>query len=548
MAETTYLGNPNLKKANVQQEWTKKELLEYQRCAEDPLYFIQNYVKIVSLDEGLIPFKMYPFQKEMVGTFHNNRFTICKLPRQSGKSTVMVSYLLHYALFNPSVNIAILANKAATARDLLGRLQLAYEHLPQWLQQGVMSWNKGSLELENGSKILASSTSASAVRGGSYNIIFLDEFAYVPSNVAEQFFSSVYPTISSGKSTKVMIVSTPHGMNMFYKIWTEAEEQRNSYIPIEVHWSEVPGRDEKWKKETISNTSEQQFNTEFECEFLGSIDTLISPSTLRRLTYRKPLQSNAGLDVYEQPKEGNTYLLTADVARGTSNDYSAYIVFDVTQVPYRMVAKYRDNEIKPLIFPQKIYQVARAYNQAFVLIEVNDIGEQVANAMQFDMEYDNMIMASMRGRAGQVLGGGFSGGRAQLGVRTTKAVKKIGCSNLKQMIEDNKLIVEDFDTINELSTFIVKGSSFEADSGCNDDMVACLFIFGWCTDQTYFKELTNNDIREQMYRENQDQLEQDMAPFGFVVNGLEDENIGTAVDEYGTRWSPIVRHDGYTNW
>jgi len=544
----TYLGNPNLKKANVTQEWTKQEVEEYAKCMKDPLYFIQEYIRIVSLDEGLVPFKLYDFQKEMIGTFHNNRFTICKLPRQSGKSTTIIAYLLHYVLFNPSVNVAILANKAATARDLLGRLQLAYEHLPGWLQQGVMSWNKGSLELENGSKILASSTSASAVRGGSYNIIFLDEFAYVPSNVAEQFFSSVYPTISSGKTTKVMIVSTPHGMNMFYKLWSDAENERNSYIPIEVHWSEVPGRDEEWKAETIKNTSQSQFNTEFECEFLGSIDTLISPSTLRRLTYRKPLQSNAGLDVYEQPKEGNTYLLTADVARGTSNDYSAYIVFDVTQVPYRMVAKYRDNEVKPLIFPQKIYQVARAYNQAFVLIEVNDIGEQVANAMQFDMEYDNMIMASMRGRAGQVLGGGFSGGRAQLGVRTTKAVKKIGCSNLKQMIEDNKLIVEDYDTINELSTFIVKGSSFEADVGCNDDMVACLFIFGWCTDQTYFKELTNNDIREQMYRENQDQLEQDMAPFGFVINGLEDENIGTAIDEYGTRWSPIVRHDGYTNW
>ena len=541
MVEATYLGNPNLKKANVQQEWTKEELLEYSRCMDDPLHFIQTYVRIVSLDEGLVPFKMYPFQKEMVGTFHKNRFTICKLPRQSGKSTTMISYLLHYALFNPSVNIAILANKAATARDLLGRLQLAYEHLPKWLQQGVMSWNKGSLELENGSKILASSTSASAVRGGSYNIIFLDEFAYVPSNVAEQFFSSVYPTISSGKTTKVMIVSTPHGMNMFYKIWTEAEEKRNSYIPIEVHWSEVPGRDEKWKKETIANTSEQQFNTEFECEFLGSIDTLITPSKLRTLTYKTPLQSNAGLDVYEQPKEGNTYLLTADVSRGTSNDYSAYIVFDVSQVPYRIVAKFRDNEIKPLIFPQKIYQVAKAYNQAFVLVEVNDIGEQVANALQYDMEYDNMIMASMRGRAGQILGGGFSGGKAQLGVRTTKAVKKIGCSNLKQMVEDNKLIIEDYDTINELSTFIVKGSSFEADDGCNDDMVACLFIFGWCTDQTYFKELTDNDIRQQMYKENQDQLEQDMAPFGFVINGLEDENIGTAVDEYGTRWSPIVR-------
>ena len=542
MTEQVYLGNPNLKRANVAQSWTKEELQEYQNCMEDPLYFIQNYVKIVSLDEGLVPFKMYDFQKEMVGTFHSNRFTICKLPRQSGKSTTIISYLLHYVLFNDSVNVAILANKAATARDLLGRLQLAYEHLPKWLQQGVMSWNKGSLELENGSKILASSTSASAVRGGSYNIIFLDEFAYVPANVAEQFFSSVYPTISSGKTTKVMIVSTPHGMNMFYKLWVDAEEGRNTYVPIEVHWSEVPGRDEAWKAETIKNTSEAQFNTEFECEFLGSIDTLISPSKLRVMTYREPKQSNAGLDVHIPPQQGHTYVLTADVSRGTANDYSAFCVFDVTQMPYKLVAKFRDNELKPLIFPSKIYDVARAYNQAFVLIEVNDIGEQVANAMQFDLEYDNLVMASMRGRAGQVLGGGFSGGRAQLGVRTTKAVKKIGCSNLKQLVEDNKIIIEDYDCINELSTFIVKGHSHEADDGCNDDLVACLFIFAWMTDQQYFKELTDNDIRRTMMREQQDSLEQDMAPFGFVVNGLEDENIGEMVDEYGTRWSPIVRN------
>jgi hypothetical protein len=547
MADNQYLGNPNLKKANVAQNWTKEELVEYQKCMESPQYFIENYVKIVSLDEGLVPFKMYDFQKEMVGTFHNNRFTICKLPRQSGKSTVMVSYLLHYALFNPSVNIAILANKAATARDLLSRLQLAYEHLPKWLQQGVMSWNKGSLELENGSKILASSTSASAVRGGSYNIIFLDEFAYVPANVAEQFFSSVYPTISSGKTTKVMIVSTPHGMNMFYKLWVDAEEGRNSYIPIEVHWSEVPGRDEKWKEETIKNTSQSQFNTEFECEFLGSIDTLIAPYKLKQLTYRAPKQSNAGLDIHVAPQEGHTYVLVADVSRGTKNDYSAYVVFDVSEIPYRVVAKFRDNELKPLIFPSKIYDVARAYNQAYVLIEVNDIGEQVASAMQFDLEYDNLIMASMRGRAGQVIGAGFSGGRAQLGVRTTKAVKKIGCSNLKQLVEDNKLILEDYECIKELSTFIVKGSSFEADDGCNDDLVACLFIFAWLTDQTYFKELTNNDIRRVMMNEQQDMLEQDMAPFGFIVNGLEDENIGEMVDEYGTRWSPIVR-DSSRSW
>jgi len=545
--ESVYLGNPNLKKANVTQEWTKKEIEEYAKCMKDPIYFIQEYIRIVSLDEGLIPFKLYDFQKEMVGTFHNNRFTICKLPRQSGKSTTIIAYLLHYVLFNPTVNVAILANKAATARDLLGRLQLAYEHLPKWLQQGVMSWNKGSLELENGSKILASSTSASAVRGGSYNIIFLDEFAYVPANVAEQFFSSVYPTISSGKTTKVMIVSTPHGMNMFYKLWVDAEQERNSYIPIEVHWSEVPGRDSKWKEETIKNTSESQFNTEFECEFLGSIDTLIIPAKLKTLAYREPLQSNAGLDVHIKPKEDHTYMLTADVSRGTSNDYSAFIVVDVTEIPYKIAAKYRDNEIKPLLFPQKIYDVARAYNQAFVMIEVNDIGEQVANTMQFDLEYDNLVMASMRGRAGQVMGGGFSGGRAQLGVRTTKAVKKTGCSNLKQLVEDNKIIVEDYDIINELSTFIVKGSSFEADDGCTDDLVACLFLFAWASDQQYFKELTDVDIRATMMREQQDSLEQDMAPFGFVVTGLEEENIGEMVDEYGTKWSPIVR-DHSTNW
>ena len=394
---------------------------------------------------------------------------------------------------------------------------------------------------------MASSTSASAVRGGSYNIIFLDEFAYVPSNVAEQFFSSVYPTISSGTTSKVMIVSTPHGMNMFYKMWTDAENDRNSYVPIEVHWSEVPGRDSKWKEETIKNTSEQQFNTEFGCEFLGSIDTLISARKLRTLSFVEPIQKNAGLDVYKRPQEEHTYFIAADVSRGTSQDYSAFVVFDITQMPYTIAAKYRDNEIKPLVYPQKIYDLARAYNQAFVLIEINDIGEGVANTMQFDLEYDNLVMASMRGRSGQVLGGGFSGGRAQLGVRTTKAVKKVGCSNLKQLVEDDKLVIQDYDFVNELSTYIVKGQSWEADDGCTDDLVSCGFLFAWASDQTYFKELTDLDVRMRMIKENQEALEQDMAPFGFVVTGLEDENIGQMVDEYGTKWSPVVR-DYKNNW
>ena len=544
--QNQYLGNPNLKKANTAVEFTRDDIKEYHKCAQDPLYFIENYVQIVSLDEGLVPFEMYDFQRGMVSTMHDNRFSIFKLPRQSGKSTTIISYLLHYALFNPNVNIAVLANKSSTARDILSRLQLAYENLPKWMQQGIIAWNKGNIELENGSKIIAAATSSSAIRGGSYNIIFLDEFAFVPSNVAEQFFASVYPTITSGQNTKVIIVSTPHGMNMFYKIWVDAQEKRNDYVPIEVHWSEVPGRDEVWKEETIRNTSQSQFNSEFECEFLGSIDTLISSVKLKQLVYRTPIHSNVGIDIHVRPEEDRTYMLTADVSRGTANDYSAFVVFDVTEIPYKIVAKFRDNEIKPLLFPTKIHEVAKAYNNAYVMVEVNDIGEQVANTLQFDLEYDNLVMASMRGRAGQVLGAGFSGGRAQLGVRTTKAVKKIGCSNLKQLIEDDKLIVEDYDCVNELSTFISKGASYTADDGCNDDLVACMFMFGWATDQTYFKELTDNDIRMTMMKEQQDALEQDMAPFGFILNGIDDP-LDDEIDEYGTRWTTVVR-DYNTNW
>jgi len=535
-----YLGNPLLKKANVPVEWTKEQVLEYQKCMEDPIYFIKNYIKIVSLDEGLVPFEMYDFQEDIVDTIHNNRFTICKLPRQSGKSTTLISYVLHYVLFNANMNVAILANKAATARDILGRLQLAYENLPKWLQQGVMSWNKGSLDLENGSRVVASSTSSSAVRGGSYNMLFLDEFAFVPQNVAEDFFSSVYPTISSGKSTKVVIVSTPNGMNLFYKLWTDAENKRNSYNIIDVHWSQVPGRDEKWKEETIANTSKEQFQREFECEFLGSTNTLIHPSKIKSMAFLNPIQSNAGLDMYEKPKEGHLYTVVCDVARGTQNDYSAFLVFDVTTVPYRIVAKYRNNEIKPLLFPNIIHDVATAYNLAYTLVEVNDIGEQVASALQFDLEYENLIMASMRGRAGQVIGGGFSGGKAQLGVRTTKAVKSLGCSNLKQIIETDKLIIQDYDLINEFSTFSQKGQSYEAEDGHTDDLAMCCVIFAWLIQQTYFKELTDDDIRARMFLEQQHQLEQDMAPFGFIDDGLNDYGE-TIVDEYGTRWSPVVR-------
>ncbi len=528
-----YLGNPNLKKANTQIEFTKENVAEYLKCKDDPVYFAMNYVKIVTLDEGLKSFAPYDFQEKLINNFHDNRFNICKMPRQTGKSTTVISYLLHYVVFNDSVNVGILANKAATARELLGRLQTAYENLPKWMQQGILSWNRGSLELENGSKILAASTSASAVRGMSFNILFLDEFAFVPNHIADSFFASVYPTITSGQNTKVIIVSTPHGMNHFYRMWHDAEKGKNEYVPTDVHWSQVPGRDEIWKEQTIANTSEQQFKIEFECEFLGSVDTLIAPSKLKSLVYDAPLTQNAGLDVFEQTKENHDYITTVDVARGVGNDYSAFVVVDITEFPHRIVAKYRDNQIKPMLFPNIIWEVAKNYNNAFILCEVNDIGDQVASILHYDLEYENLLMASMRGRAGQIVGQGFSGKKTQLGVKMSKTVKKVGALNLKTMIESDKLLFKDYDILSELTTFISKSNSFEAEEGCNDDLAMCLVIYAWLVNQDYFKELTDQDVRKRLYEEQKNQIEQDMSPFGFIEDGLDDTSF---IDNEGDRW------------
>jgi hypothetical protein len=527
MADTknskNYLGNPNLKASDVKHDWTKEQLEEYAKCARDPIYFVQNYVKIISLDKGLVPFELYDFQEEMVRTVHNNRFVIAKLPRQSGKSTTVTAYILHYVLFNQSVNVAILANKLSTARELLSRLKLAYEYLPKWLQQGVVEWNKGSIQLENGSKVLASATSSSAVRGGSFNMIFLDEFAYVPQNVAEEFFSSVYPTISSGQETKVFIVSTPHGMNLYYKLWTDATNGRNSYIPIDVHWSDVPGRDEKWKQETIANTSEEQFRTEFDCDFVGSIHTLISPSKLKTLAYIDPVFKNGeGFKVYAKPEEKHIYVMCVDVSRGTGQDYSAFTIMDITAAPYKLVATFRNNNMSPMVFPNAIHVAAKQYNNAHVLVEINDMGGQVADILHAEMEYENLLSSTMRGRKGQVLDGGFGSGTSQFGVRTTEVVKRTGCSILKSLIESDRMIIQDFDVIKELFAFISKKNSFEAEVGYNDDLVMTLVLFGWLSTQPYFKDLSSLDIRKDVYKETIDKLEEEMTPFGFIDDGVDD--------------------------
>ena len=528
-----YLGNPNLKKAGTQIQFTKKQINEWVKCKNDPIYFATHYIKIISLDEGLVPFNMYDFQKKILKDFHNNRFNIAKLPRQTGKSTTVVAYLLYYAIFYDSVNIGILANKASTARELLGRIQLAYENLPKWMQHGILVWNKGNVELENGSKILAASTSASAVRGMSFNILFLDEFAFVPNHVAEQFFASVYPTITSGKSTKVIVISTPNGMNHFYKMWEDARRDKNNYVTNEVHWSQVPGRDAKWKEETIKNTSPRQFAQEFECDFLGSADTLISPAKLQLIPFADPISSNAGLDVFTRAEKDHEYIITVDVARGIGGDYSAFIVFDITTLPYTIVAKYRNNEIKPVLFPSVIFRVAKEYNNPYILVEVNDIGDSIATTLNYDLEYPNILMCAMRGRAGQVVGQGFSGNKTQLGVKMSVTVKKIGCANLKAIVEEDKLLFNDFHIFQELTTFVQKKQAWEADEGYHDDLVMCMVLFAWLVMQDYFKEMTDQDVRRRIYEEQRNQIEQDMAPFGFVDDGLGDD---TFLDADGNLW------------
>ena len=535
-----YLGNANLKSAGVNINFSPEQIEEYMKCANDPLYFISNYVKIVSLDKGLVPFTPYDFQEEMIESVHKNRFVIMKCPRQSGKSTTMVSYLLHYILFNQNMSVAILANKLSTARELLGRLKLAYEYLPMWLQQGVVEWNKGSIVLENGSKALAAATSSSAVRGGSYNCIMLDEFAYVPQNVAEEFFSSVYPTITSGKDTKVIIVSTPKGLNMFYRLWVNAtkkpgEEGKNEYFALDVHWRDVPGRDDEWKKQTIANTSVEQFRTEFETEFLGSMHTLVAPEKLKCLVYRTPeFINNEGLRIYQRPIPDHKYIMVVDTARGQGQDYHAFSVVDVSCIPYRVVATFRNNMLAPMLYPNAIYPIARQYNNAYTLVEINDIGGQVADILHDELEYDNIIYVSMQGRKGQVVNGGFGAkGSSINGVKTSTAVKRIGCSILKNLIEDTKLIVEDFNTVDELTTFVAKGDSFEAEDNHHDDLAMTLVLFSWLTTQAYFKSITGSDIRKDLYEEQIKNLEEEMTPFGFVDDG---DAPAAIVDNRGTVW------------
>jgi len=546
----SYRDNILLKKVGVKVEYTQEQVDEYIKCAKDPVYFAKNYVKIVNVDEGLINFKMWPFQEKMLKLFKDNRFVITKCPRQVGKTTTTVAYMLWATIFTDQQNCAVLANKGALARDILAKYQLAYENLPMWLQQGIVTWNKGNVELENGSKIVAASTSSSAIRGGSFNIVFLDEFAFVPNNIAEEFFNSVYPVISSGKKTKIIIVSTPNGMNLFYKLWMDSINKKNNYVNFEIHWSHVPGRDEKWKEETIRNTSERQFSQEFETEFLGSSNTLISGYKLQQLVYSDPVANHDLLKIYEHPvKEGvnesksdHLYAITVDVSEGRNLDSSAFSVIDISQTPYKQVATYKSSSITPILFPTVIYNTARYYNDAYVLVEINN-NPQVADSLHVDFEYENLWKIFTGNKKPQQLSAGFARG-VQMGLKMSPQVKAIGCSNLKTLIEGDKLQIVDFDTYSELTTFIQQKNSFSAEEGANDDMVMSLVMFSWVTTQQYFKEIVNHDIRKQIQLENMNQMDDDVLPAPIIEDGLEHdfEMVG------GDMWETVDGNETYAKF
>jgi len=532
MRTKQYLGNAQLKAAGVALQFTKEQVEEYLKCSQDPIYFIENYCMIVTLDHGLQPFKLYECQKNKVNVIHNNRKVILMEGRQQGKTTTSAAYILWYTLFQGSKTVAILANKASAAREVLYRYQLMYENLPLWLQQGVTTWNKGDIELENGSIVFTAATSRAGIRGKSVNLLYVDETAIIPNNLAEEFFTSVYPTISAGETTKILLSSTPLGYNHFWKFWNDAENGRNGFVPLFIPYSEIPGRDEKWAEDQRRLLGELRFNQEVLCKFLGSSATLIAANVIGNMSPKVPIYSKDGLDIYEKAQKDHSYVLVADTAKGVGGDYSAFSIIDCTQMPYVLVGKYRDNEISPLLYPSIIYKIGKEYNNAYILVEINS-SEQVAEILYSEYEYENVVFVN-RMTNGQVVSGGFGGGKTQLGVITDKKIKRIGCSNFKSLVEEQKLLIHDADTISEISTFIEKRGSYSADEGYHDDLIMTLVLFSWLTTNPYFKELTNINIRKELYEKRIEMIENEVTPFGIIDDGQQEE---TYVDASGQLWT-----------
>jgi hypothetical protein len=507
---TSYLGNPHVKRDGIEEDWTQEKVAEYAKCMADPVYFAVTYLKVINLDDGLVPFELYPYQEKMFNHFNDNRFSIVLACRQSGKSISSVAYLLWFGLFHPEKNIAIVANKGATAREMLARLTLMLENLPFFLQPGCKSLNKGTIEFSNNSKIFTAATSGSSIRGQSVNLLFMDEFAFVER--AAEFYTSTYPVVSSGKDTKVIITSTANGIgNPFHKIWEGASQGVNEFKPFRVDWWDVPGRDEEWKEQTVSNTSQLQFDQEFGNTFFGTGNTLIRPEFLLNLKAARPSRILEGGDllVYQEPRRGTNYVMCVDVAKGRGQDYSTFTIVDISSRPFKQVASYRNNLISPVLFPDVLVKYAKLYNEAYVVVENNDAGQLVTRGMFYDHEYPNMHIEKMKSTG--------------IGVEMTRRSKRLGCSGFKDLIEELQLDVVDENTIIEISTFEAKGNSYEASDGNHDDLVMNLVLFGYLVGTERFRALTDINVKEMLFEQRMKEIEDDVPPFGYHDNTVETE-------------------------
>lgn len=532
-SKNSYNGNRSLKQIGFVIQYSYEQVQELLRCKDDPIHFIKTYCKIVSLDsEQLIPFELFKYQENFIDIIQNNRKVISMQPRQMGKSQTVAAYILWYTLFNNNKTVAILAYKSDAAMEILSRYQLMYENLPLWMQQGIKTWNKGDVELENGSSVFTAATSSAGIRGKSVNLLYVDEVAIVPNNIAEQFFTSVYPVVSAGETTKIILTSTPLGYNHFWKFWNDAESGANGFKHLKVEYWEHPKRDAKWASEQKALLGEIKFNQEVLCAFLGSSNTLISADTIARLSPKNYVYTKDNLDILEEPQSGHSYFISVDTSRGVERDYSAFTVVNTTQYPFTVVAKYRDNKISPLLYPSVVHKVAKDYNNAFIMVEINDIGQQIADIIHNDLEYENMLWVGSDSRYGQHISS--SGRDAKLGVRTTKQVKSIGCSTLKSLVENNKLLIFDKDIISELSTFVEQKGTFKADEGYNDDLTMTLVLFGWATNDPMFKDLMNANNREALFKQQMINIEEELTPFGFINNGLPEDLAPEVID--GDLW------------
>ena len=520
----SYLGNPNVKRDGVQQAWTPDLLKEYKKCMTDAVYFARNYVKVIALDKGLVNFDLYPYQEQMFKHFEEHRFNVVLACRQSGKSISACAYLLWFVLFNSEKTVAILANKGATAREMLARITLMLENIPFFLQPGSKALNKGSLEFSNNSRIVAAATSGSSIRGMSVNLLYLDEFAFVER--AAEFYTSTYPVVSAGTDTKIIVTSTANGIgNQFHKVWEGAVQGINQFKPFRVDWWDVPGRDDKWKTETIANTSQLQFDQEFGNTFFGTGDTLINAETLLSLRAKpyKRLLENGLLKIYKETEEDHEYIMTVDVSKGRGQDYSTFNILDISTRPFEQVAVYRNNTISPVLFPNIIYKYAKVYNEAYVVVEANDQGSVVCNGLYHDLEYENMhVESAIKANA--------------LGIEITRKTKRLGCSAIKDILENGKLKIVDEQTILEISTFEARGQSYEATDGNHDDLMMNLVMFGYFVSTQYFADMTDINLKEMIFKQRMQEIEDNVVPFGIIDDGRQySEQIENVEDPWRVR-------------